>query len=57
MAADDGGTIRVPMVFPGHDAIVDVEESQVDTFLAQGWKKVRTRRTDTGSVPVQSSNK
>jgi hypothetical protein len=57
MAADDGGTIRVAMVFPGHDAIVDVEETQVDTFIAQGWRKVRTRRADTGSVPVQSSNK
>lgn len=57
MAADDGGTIRVAMVFPGHEAVVDVEESQVDTFLAQGWKKVRSRRADTGSVPVQQSNK
>jgi hypothetical protein len=53
MAAEPERITRVPMVFPNHDAVVEVPEDQVESYIDAGWKKLRTRRADTGSVPAQ----
>jgi hypothetical protein len=49
---------RVSLHNPAADSgVIQVPESEVDTFLAAGWERVgqrSRRRADTGSTPIQS---